>query len=330
MGRKVISILSIILALSIVANLTVYGALALDERENNPIEAQPTEWVTREDIPKTITFTPNTKNQDNINKEAAEPTSPGNGSENTSEENTASSPISSENKSQNANNKSNSSDAEVTPSATDDKSKTLTYETSRNVAPDDTIDIYKDENNDEYRFSDGRMTGYYNNETTPWTKKNADPITEEEAIAIAKKHIEETYGIDLSPYELEVSYNNERYDISYIIYYGKGNFISGPKITVRVHEKGEIIYSNNNARLYKGYDFSVFKDVTKDELCAYVEKQLRATLNEHLISFEIQYAVIVEKDDRPILSLLVAVKRTFEGDPDPWPVGMEIFYEITQ
>ena len=291
MNRKVILILSIILAVSVIAGLTVYAAVELDGEEKKPELAQTDEWVEREDVPKTITFTPKKTNEDG------------------------------------------SDEKEPVSDSSEDGSKTLTYDTSRNLAPDDTVDVYKDENHDEYRFSDGELTGYYNNDTAPWEKKKAEPITEEKAIEIAKKHIEENYDVDLTPYELEVSYNSDYYNVRYVIYFGKDGFISGPKIAVRVHESGEIIYSSNTARLHRGYDTDLLENLTMDELNAYAEKQLRATLEERLISFEIEYCEVKEKDGKIGLALYVAVERTFEGDPgdpDRWTTGMELFYEIKE
>lgn len=286
MRQKIISILTIILALSIVTNLTVYAATELTGQNKESVVAKTDEWVEREDVPKNITFTPNSKNEK--------------ASDNTEDKK-------------------------------EKEEKSLNYEISRNMNQEETIDVYKDDAQAEYRYSEDTLTGYFDPEVGWQSTKNVESISEDEAIKIAQKHAEELYGADINRYILDkVFFQNDKYTVQWYIKYGKENFIRGPHIAVVVSVTGEVYSSADTSRLHKGFNTSVLENITKEEIENYVEKHLKATRGDRYASFELDTVKVTKQNDRFVLEIFIGAKHYEEDIQEYMTEGLVLYYELEQ
>ncbi len=134
-------------------------------------------------------------------------------------------------------------------------------------------DTYADENGYAYGIDEQGILVYYN--AIAIKPHSKEKITEEQAKAIAFKHMVETYGKKfLNGYTLtECSDRGMDYLLYYFKLYGEEQMIKGEMCHVNVDYFGKVGTSSIARKTFKDFDETLLKGITKETLTEYARAQ---------------------------------------------------------
>ncbi|MBQ8892925.1 MAG: hypothetical protein IJ043_00770 [Clostridia bacterium] len=194
------------------------------------------------------------------------------------------------------------------------------------------MDVYLDENQNEYRFNkNGTLTGYFKTQYMDEIK-GADSLSELKAIQIAKSHALELYGSILNDLPLDSC----RYDESLAIYYilfsqkiGADDFITGAFCEIAVYTDGSIAYSNLiNTEEFRDFDPACLSNVTLPVIDKYTYLQLNSIFpGNQMADYHIQQISLYKENDCYFLQIGIEVILSEQND-QTHTVGQVIYYEL--
>ena len=172
--------------------------------------------------------------------------------------------------------------------------KELTYDKTWQLSEDASLDIYKDQENEnvEYRYNGNEMTGWSDEDAYQRyaTAINSDPITQEEAITIAKKHFLEIYGVDIDTLDLvsELSESEDSFELLYRQKFGKNKDINGEFISAKIWKDGHVGRSMNQLNRLNGFNPKLVATISEADMIAFGQKKAAEEFGERFLRYEIE------------------------------------------
>lgn len=211
--------------------------------------------------------------------------------------------------------------AEKKESSSEQNDKELTYVITNGSDEANPLDIYQDENKNEYRYNqDGELDTYkqsFSNREV--LGPDEEPYTEDGVVALARKYLNELYGERMRDMELDFS----RFDgaeLGYMVVfakkYGVDGFIEHAGAMARIAQNGDLIISTIVPDLMEDFDEKRVADLTlqevKDRSFPMFEKEQKNCAKG---SAEIYSVQLVRENDGFALSVLIDYKTEsgFEG-----------------
>ena len=211
-----------------------------------------------------------------------------------------------------------------------DKIVNLKYNETTQFVGRELKDTYLDDNGNTYKFAeDGTFLAYICDSAiddfsvAPYIDKGISPeITEDEAIALAEKVAEETFGEAFSKVKFEkVSYNLGIYQVNFNQLLGADNSILGLYCCVSILADGRLLScSMPNLAELRDLDESNYENVTKEDIAEEIAVNASKVFGEKKVDYPLN-------DIMPICKIngkytVNAMSATRNG-------GADIFYEVT-
>ncbi len=196
----------------------------------------------------------------------------------------------------------------------DNSEKKLTFNKIFENAENQKFNIYLDEKQNQYRFNqDNQLTSF----TT--SKKSTDvstenPVSQNEANAIALQHMSNLYGDVLDGYLLHhCNDDGIKYDFQYVKKYGDNNFINGDNFLVSVYYDGTVRYSNAiHIGKFDTFNENLLDSVTFSSLQIYANQQAAKHYSD-LVNCTLDETWLKKDNENYFLSLHVMIEHEQNG-----------------
>lgn len=150
-----------------------------------------------------------------------------------------------------------------------DEEEVLTYVATDGREKDNPLDVYEDENRNQYRYNQkGELETYRQGQTELLTGTDGS-ITKQQAIDLTWKQISQLYGERVNGFTLvsctERS-SNSGYDVVFGKTYGVDGFIVGARSGNEILLNGDFSYCTISDDLLEDFDSSLVKDLTQEQV----------------------------------------------------------------
>ena len=195
------------------------------------------------------------------------------------------------------------------------KSKTLSYKQTMVLSKGQQLDVYVDKEDIEYRYNQEGKLQSICNRAALFEENEYGPISEEQAIGIAREEGAFLYGNEFEDFSLEACKKKDTgsYDVSFSIRYGEGGYILGPTISFTITESGELFGSvNRNSQHYNDFDVRLLNTFKNSDVEASIKQQVREKHGDMLKTFSIVGIQLMYdyEGGKYILSNTVNIERT--------------------
>ncbi len=153
------------------------------------------------------------------------------------------------------------------------KEQVLTYVITDGSDEKNPLDIYQDENENQYRYNQSGELDTYKQDFVNMNEIPTEGITEKEAVVLGWKYASQLYGTRVENFQLKqcrLQSEEMGYYVEFVRKYGVDNFISGAGVLTIVRKNGELGASTIGQDLMEDFDETCVKTLTKEEVYASV------------------------------------------------------------
>ena len=210
----------------------------------------------------------------------------------------------------------------------------LKYKNTVNYTNNLKLDVYTDENSNEYYYDqEGRFDGYSADRSlvnTVSTALESVKLTDEQLTELAFDYSKALLGDKASGFEIK----NIRYDKTSNIYtaslvkkFGEGDFIVGPWIFVDVMANGTLVNCTpSRLYMYDDFDFKRLNGISEQMIEEYVNKQVYSTYSEDT-EHQIDTISLVKKNNKFYI-LAVTDITVYDDNGNECFINAEYYYEF--
>lgn len=204
----------------------------------------------------------------------------------------------------------------------------LNYKKTRNLSLNRFLDDYCDMEGNTYTVnSHGELIGVDTNQVVlnkakeddiSFAAGNGTPITEAEAIDLARDYASKIFGdrfLNFELYSVHESGGYLKYSFTFTENYGEDGFVSGSVCYCSVYSNGSIYScSMPNRNEFNDFNEDCLKGITEEMLLEYATDAFNEVYGERLCDIEVTQIKLMKNEDKYSLAIIVGLEIAFE-DP---------------